>query len=115
MPNMTMLDIDDLLQSELAGFVKKCLKHRAAGGAHTEQSEIMVVAGAGEAEEGGVGSGRTGDHLHPEDVAVEADRPFQVGGVPPRGGNPGVTRSDFCHVRRGPPVCLGWSPPWVFG
>lgn len=29
MPNITMLEIDDLLQSELAGFVKKCLRLRA--------------------------------------------------------------------------------------
>ena len=29
MPNITLLEIDDLLDSELAPFVKKCLKHRA--------------------------------------------------------------------------------------
>lgn len=29
MPNIAMLEIDDLLESELAGFVKKALRHRA--------------------------------------------------------------------------------------
>ena len=29
MPNITMLEVDELLESELAPFVKKCLKHRA--------------------------------------------------------------------------------------
>ena len=29
MPNVTMLEIEDLMESELAGFVKKCLRHRA--------------------------------------------------------------------------------------
>lgn len=29
MPNITMLEIDDLLETDLAGFVKKCLRHRA--------------------------------------------------------------------------------------
>jgi hypothetical protein len=29
MPNISMLEIDDLLESELAPFVRKCLKHRA--------------------------------------------------------------------------------------
>ena len=29
MPNITMLDIDELIEGELAGFVKKCLRHRA--------------------------------------------------------------------------------------
>lgn len=29
MPNVTMLEVDDLLETELAGYVKKCLRHRA--------------------------------------------------------------------------------------
>ncbi len=29
MPNISMIDIDALLDSELAGFVKKALRHRA--------------------------------------------------------------------------------------
>lgn len=29
MPNITMLEVDELLESELAPFVRKCLKHRA--------------------------------------------------------------------------------------
>ena len=29
MPNISMIDIDTLLESELAGFVKKALRHRA--------------------------------------------------------------------------------------
>ena len=29
MPNISMLEIDDLMESELAPFVKKCLKHKA--------------------------------------------------------------------------------------
>ncbi len=29
MPNITMLDVDDLLAGELKGYVKKCLRHRA--------------------------------------------------------------------------------------
>jgi hypothetical protein len=29
MPNITMLDIDTLLETDLAGFVKKCLRLRA--------------------------------------------------------------------------------------
>lgn len=29
MPNITMLEVDELMESELAGFVRKCLKHRA--------------------------------------------------------------------------------------
>ena len=29
MPNITMLEIDELMQGELAGMVKKCLRHKA--------------------------------------------------------------------------------------
>lgn len=29
MPNITMIEIDELMKGELAGFVKKCLRHKA--------------------------------------------------------------------------------------
>ena len=38
MPNITMLEVDDLLEGPLAGFVKKCLRHKAPDPAfHTMQ------------------------------------------------------------------------------
>ena len=44
----------------------------AAGGADAEQAEVVVVARAGQAQEGGVGAGFAGDDLHAEHVGVEA-------------------------------------------
>lgn len=51
MPNITMLEVDDLMDGPLAGFVKKCLRHRAPDPAfHTMQghnpnlSKLLYVA-----------------------------------------------------------------------
>lgn len=51
MPNITMLEIDDLMEGELAGFVKKCLRHKAPDPAfHTMQghnptlSKLLYIA-----------------------------------------------------------------------
>ena len=51
MPNITMLEVDELLESELAPFVKKCLKHRAPDpafhsiqGHNPELSKALYVA-----------------------------------------------------------------------
>ena len=51
----------------------------AAGGADAEQAEVVVVARAGQAQEGGVGPGFAGDDVHAEDVGVEGQRPVEVG------------------------------------
>lgn len=45
MPNITMLEVDDLLEGELAGFVKKCLRHRAPDPAfHTMQGHNPALS-----------------------------------------------------------------------
>lgn len=47
MPNITMLEIDDLMQGELKGFVKKCLRHRAPDPAfHTMQGHNPSLSAA---------------------------------------------------------------------
>ena len=52
---------------------------RAAGGADTEQAEVVMVPLAWQSEERGVGAWFAGDDLHAEQVGVEAQRPFQIG------------------------------------
>ncbi len=51
MPNISMLEIDDLMESELAPFVRKCLKHKAPDpafhaiqGHNPELSKALYIA-----------------------------------------------------------------------
>jgi hypothetical protein len=51
MPNITMLEIDDLMETSLAPYVKKCLKHKAPDpaihamqGHNEELSRAMYIA-----------------------------------------------------------------------
>ena len=52
---------------------------RPAGRPDAEQAEVVVVAGAGQAQERGVGARFAGDDLHAEHVGVEALGSFEVG------------------------------------
>ena len=52
---------------------------RSAGGADTEQAEVVVVARSGQAQKGGVGTGFTRNDFQAEQVGVEAQRPVEVG------------------------------------
>lgn len=75
MPNISMLEIDDLLESELAPFVRKCLKHRAPDpafhaiqGHNAELSKALYVAW------GTVFNTGTVDHSLKEIIRVQLSR-----------------------------------------
>jgi len=55
----------------------------------------LVVAGAGEPQEGGIGARLACDDLHAEHPGVEAQRPFEIGDE-----QNGVVEADWgkCHV-----------------
>ena len=75
MSNISMLEIDDLLESGLAPFVKKCLKHRAPDpafhaiqGHNPELSQALYVAW------GTVFNTGTVDHSLKEIIRVQLSR-----------------------------------------
>lgn len=75
MPNISMLEIDDLLESELAPFVRKCLKHRAPDPAfHSIQGHNPELSKALYIAWGTVFNTGTVDHSLKEIIRVQLSR-----------------------------------------
>ncbi len=75
MPNITMLDIDELLESDLAPYVKKCLKHRAPDPAfHAIQGHNPALSAALYVAWGTVFNTGAVDHTLKEIIRVQLSR-----------------------------------------
>lgn len=75
MPNISMLEIDDLMDSELSGFVKKCLRHRAPDPAfHAMQGHNPALSKALYIAWGTVFNTGTVDHNLKEIIRVQLSR-----------------------------------------
>ncbi|MGI9604672.1 MAG: hypothetical protein ACR2P0_00905 [Acidimicrobiales bacterium] len=75
MPNISMIPIDDLLDSELAGFVKKCLRHKAPDPAfHSMQGHNPALSAALYVAWGTVFSSGIVDHSLKEIIRVQLSR-----------------------------------------
>jgi len=75
MSNISMLEIDDLMESELAPFVKKCLKHRAPDPAfHAIQGHNPDLSKALYVAWGTVFNTGTVDHSLKEIIRVQLSR-----------------------------------------
>ena len=75
MPNITMLDIDELMKGELAGFVKKCVRHKAPDPAfHAMQGHNEDLSKAMYIAWGTVFSTGAVDHKLKEIIRVQLSR-----------------------------------------
>ncbi len=75
MPNISMLEIDDLMEFDLAPFVKKCLKHRAPDPAfHSIQGHNPELSKALYIAWGTVFNTGTVDHSLMEIIRVQPSR-----------------------------------------
>ncbi len=75
MPNITMLDIDELLESDLAPYVKKCLKHRAPDPAfHAIQGHNPALSAALYVAWGTVFNTGAVDHSLKEIIRIQLSR-----------------------------------------
>lgn len=75
LPNITMLTIDQLLGSELAGYVRKCLKHRAPDPAfHAIQGHNPALSAALYVAWGTVFNTGALDHSLKEIIRVQLSR-----------------------------------------
>jgi hypothetical protein len=74
-PNITMLEVDDLLETDLAGFVKKCLRHRAPDPAfHAMQGHNQELSKALYVAWGTVFNTGTVDHTLKEIIRIQLSR-----------------------------------------
>ncbi len=75
MANITMLEIDELLESDLAPYVKKCLKHRAPDPAfHAIQGHNPALSAALYVAWGTVFNTGAVDHSLKEIIRIQLSR-----------------------------------------
>ena len=75
MPNISMIDIDELLKSELAPVVRKCLKHRAPDPAfHAIQGHNPALSAALYVAWGTVFNTGSIDHKLKEIIRIQLSR-----------------------------------------
>ena len=75
MANITMLEIEELMDTSLAGFVKKCLKHRAPDPAfHAIQGHNPALSAALYVAWGTVFNTGSVDHSLKEIIRVQLSR-----------------------------------------